>query len=156
MGIRRFLSLGLILVLGVLLLAACGPSGASSGSSGGSAQQVTVTGNEFKFDPAQLTFKANQPVTVTFKNTGSVDHELDLTALPAKDVTVDLSQAGNIPADAKNTAQQDAQSGKVLAYAAPNSQASVTFTPTQAGTYSFACNLPGHKDAGMVGKATVQ
>lgn len=144
--------LSIMLILTVLGLAACSPSGAASPAS----QQVTVKGSEFKFDPNQFTWKANQPVQLVFQNTGSVDHELDLTAMPTKNVQLDLSQGGNIPADAKNTAQQDAQAGKVLVYAGPGKQATVTFTPTQSGTYQFACNLPGHKEAGMVGTVTVQ
>ena len=153
---RKVLSLVVACVLGAIVLAACGPTGTSSGGSGSPSQAITVKGNEFKFEPNQLTFKAQAPVSLTFQNTGTVDHELDLTAMPAKSVTVDLSKAGNIPADMKNTVQSDAQAGKVFAYAAAGGQTTVTFTPTQAGSYSFACNLPGHKEGGMVGTAVVQ
>ncbi len=152
----KVLSVLMVCVLGALVLAACGPSGVSSSASGSSTQAITVKGSEFKFEPNQLTFKAQQPVSLTFQNTGTVDHELDLTAMPAKNVTVDLSKAGNVPADKKSTVQSDAQAGKVFAYAAAGGQTTVTFTPTQAGSYSFACNLPGHKEAGMVGTAVVQ
>jgi uncharacterized cupredoxin-like copper-binding protein len=29
------------------------------------------------------------------------------------------------------------------------------FTPTAAGTYEFWCTVPGHKEAGMIGKLIV-
>jgi uncharacterized cupredoxin-like copper-binding protein len=156
MSSRKVLSLVVVSVLGLLVLAACGPSGTSSGGAGSISQAITVKGNEFKFEPNNLTFKAQGPVSLIFQNTGTVDHELDLSAMPAKNVTVDLSKARNIPADKKSTVQSDAQAGKVFAYAAAGGQMTVTFTPTQAGTFSYACNLPGHKEAGMTGSAVVQ
>lgn len=154
--IRHRLSF-VLLVLALAGLAACStanPSG--SGAAGSAPQQVTVKGSEFKFDPSTISWKANQPVQLVFQNTGTSDHNLDLSALPAKDVTVDLSQAGSISADATSKAQQDAQAGKVFLEAAPGKQATATFTPTTAGTYSFSCTVPGHKEAGMVGTVTVQ
>ena len=30
------------------------------------------------------------------------------------------------------------------------------FTPTAAGEYQIDCNLPGHKEAGMIGKLIVK
>ena len=156
MSRRKTLSLLAVCMLALLVLAACGPSSASSGAAGSSSQAITIKGSEFKFDPKELTFKAQSPVSLTFQNTGTVDHELDLTAMPASNVTVDISKAGNIPADKKSTIQSDAQAGKVFAYAAAGGQMTVTFTPTKAGTYALECNLPGHKEAGMTGSAVVQ
>ena len=43
----------------------------------------------------------------------------------------------------------------VAAHAIAGTNASVIFTPTEAGVYEFACTLPGHKEAGMVGKLIV-
>jgi uncharacterized cupredoxin-like copper-binding protein len=146
-----------LLVLALVGLAACSTSnGAGSQPAASAAQQVTIKGSEFKFDPSAVTWKANQPVTLVFQNVGTVDHDVDLTAMPAANVKVDLSGAGNIPASASSTAQQNAQAGKVYLYAAPGKQATATFTPTTAGAYQFFCSLPGHKEAGMIGTATVQ
>lgn len=150
-----------LLVLALAGLAACATSSpaapvATSSAAGSVPQQITVKGSEFKFDPSSITWKVNQPVQLVFQDTGTVEHDLDLSSMPAKDVQVDLSQAGNIPASATSTAQQDAQAGKVYLYAAPGKQATATFTPTTAGTYQFSCSVPGHKEAGMVGTVTVQ
>ena len=155
--IRHRLAL-ILLALTLIGVTACGSAGTAASTAGSSAApiQITVKGNEFKFDPNQVAWKANQPVQLVFQNTGNLDHELDLSAMPAENVQVDLGQAGNIPATAKNAVQQDAQAGKVHVYAGPGKAATVTFTPTQAGTYQFVCNVPGHKEAGMVGTATVQ
>jgi len=35
-------------------------------------------------------------------------------------------------------------------------KATFEFTPTKAGTFDFVCDVPGHKEAGMVGKIVVQ
>lgn len=119
-------------------------------------QTITVKGTEFKFDPTQITLKVGQPVTIVFTNAGSVDHELEVENIPASNVTLDLSKAGKIPEDEADEAKGDAANNEVHAYAAAGGTATVTFTPTKAGTYNFACNLPGHKEAGMVGTITVQ
>ncbi len=153
----------ILLVLALAGLAACSstPGGAAptpggANTAGSASQQITVKGSEFKFDPNTITLKANQPVQLVFQNIGTTAHNLDLSAMPATNVQVDLSQAGSISATASTRAQQDAQAGKVFLDAAPGKQATATFTPTTAGSYSFNCTIPGHKEAGMVGTVTVQ
>jgi uncharacterized cupredoxin-like copper-binding protein len=42
------------------------------------------------------------------------------------------------------------------ALAQPGQSASITFTPSQAGTYQVFCDQPGHQAAGMVGQLVVQ
>jgi plastocyanin len=110
-------------VLGLtLVLAACGGGGGASG--GG----TTVTGNDqYKFDPANLSVKANQPVTITFRNTGSLAHNWTVQGLPSL----------------------------VVAAAAAGQTGTVTFTPTQTGTFKIVCTEPGHEASGMVGQLTV-
>jgi uncharacterized cupredoxin-like copper-binding protein len=136
------------------------PQGAATpsatGTAAGPVQTITVKGSEFRFDPNQITLTVGQPVELVFQNVGTVDHELEPENLPAANVTVDLSKAGNIPEDEKDEVLGDAQNGEVHAYAAAGGTATIDFTPTQAGTFDFACNLPGHKEAGMVGTFVVQ
>lgn len=45
--------------------------------------------------------------------------------------------------------------GVIAAHAEPGTTATVLFTPTEAGVFEFACTIPGHKEAGMVGKLVV-
>ncbi len=68
-------------------LAACGGGGGGGTDSRPSAAGVTVTGTEFKFDPASITVPAGG--TITFDNAGTVEHtftvvgtSLSLTAKP--------------------------------------------------------------------------
>lgn len=55
-----------ILVIGAMLLAACGPSGP---------EKISVTTTEFKFDPTSWTVTAGKQVELTLKNDGVLDHE---------------------------------------------------------------------------------
>jgi plastocyanin len=119
---ERFLAWWIPLLLAVMFVAA-----ACQGGGGVGTQNVTVAGSEFKFEPPTVTVKANQPVQVTFRNTGTTTH----------DWTVDLP------------------SGRVHAVAEAGRTTTVTFTPA-AGTYRVHCEQPGHSEAGMVGQLIVQ
>ncbi|MCH7860368.1 MAG: multicopper oxidase domain-containing protein, partial [Proteobacteria bacterium] len=47
------------------------------------------------------------------------------------------------------------QADVVAAHAMPGTTASVIFTATEPGEYEFFCTIPGHKEAGMVGRLIV-
>jgi uncharacterized cupredoxin-like copper-binding protein len=91
-------------------------------------QEVAVEGNEFRFIPANVTVKANQPVQVTLRNTGSVVHDWTVQGLPQP----------------------------VHVQAQPGQTASAQFTFNRAGTFRIVCVEPGHEPAGMVGQLIVQ
>ena len=86
---------------------------------------LAMNANDFAFKPNTLTVKAGTPVHINIDNTAAEPHNIDL---PIFGVNV------NLPA---------------------GTTTAVTFTPNKAGTYYFWCNLPGHGQAGMVGKLTV-
>lgn len=115
-----------------------------------------MVGTEFKFDPNQLSLKVGQRVRIVFQNKGTVDHELEIEDMKADNVVLDESQGGNMPEDEMREAMDDAAKGVVHEHAAGGGTVTVDFTPTTAGTYDIACNLPGHKEAGMVGSIVVQ
>jgi nitrite reductase (NO-forming) len=86
--------------------------------------EVTITGSEFKFSPADIQVPAGQPITIHLNNAGSVEH----------DITVDALQA------------------KIVAAAGQMAQGTLVFD--KPGTYEFYCSVPGHKEAGMKGTIT--
>lgn len=88
-----------------------------------------VSGNEFSFSPTQLEGVVGQSVTVTFKNTGYVEHDLTIKDIPIAESTTP----------------------EVRLYALQGQSASITFTPTKAGSYQIHCSIPGHTEAGMTG-----
>jgi plastocyanin len=123
---RRTILLLAVVALAALALAACGGGAASSGG-GGTALNVTVTATEFKYDPAVINATAGQTINLTLKNTGSVQHTFVLANANVK-LTID-----------------------------PGKSATQTFNaPAAAGTYTFECDIAGHKEAGMVGQLIVK
>ena len=129
----RAFGLGTTMVALAALLACGGGGGTASASKpaasgSGPAQEITVKGtDQFRFEPAQLTAKAGQPVRVTLD---------DSAAVLIHDFVID-SVGGQ----------------KVQIKAQPHARASGQFTPPP-GTYQFYCSEPGHKEAGMVGTLT--
>jgi plastocyanin len=122
---RRTIVLLVAISLVAVLLAGCG-GGASSGG-GAAPLTVTVTTNEFKFDPAVINATPGQTVNLTVKNIGSVQHTFVLANANVK-ITVD-----------------------------PGKSVTQTFTaPAVAGTFTFECDVAGHKEAGMVGQLIVK
>jgi len=113
------ISLGLLGLM--LLLAAC-----SGGASGGSGTSVNMS--EYKFDPPTLTVKANQPVTINLRNSGTLVHDYVVQGMPQE-------------------VKAEVQAGR---------SGTVTFTPTQPGTYKVVCTQPAHETSGMVGQLIVQ
>lgn len=102
-----------------------------TGSEGGEAteapaggQEVTITGHDIYFDPAEVKIKAG-PVTFTLPNEGAAEHDFSID---------ELGISVNMPAGTTQTLEVD----------------------IPAGTYQYYCNIPGHKDAGMVGTLVVE
>ena len=126
-----------ILTFATALLIACSPpssarsaAGAEGAAASSAAQAVTVQGTDaLKFEPATLTVKTGQPVTLTFSNSGQTIHDWSL-------------------------AQGAAQPVKISA--AGGQSASGTFTIDRPGTYTFICSQPGHEAGGMKGTLTAQ
>ena len=98
----------------------------SSGSSPQATGLKVQALDTLKYNPTTLTAKVGQSVTVTLENKGFLDHTFVSDELNAK---IEVVKAG--------------------------ATGTVTFTPTAAGTYTYYCNVPGHKDGGMVGTLTV-
>ena len=126
-----------IVTFATAVLVACSPASATRPAAGAegaaatsAAQAVTVQGTDaLKFEPATLTVKAGQPVTLTFTNSGQTVHDWSL-------------------------AQGAGQPVKISA--AGGQSASGTFTIDRPGTYTFICSQPGHEAGGMKGTITAQ
>lgn len=128
MRLRYGLAAVTVWLLGLALILAACTGGAGGAASGGGGGPITVTGSDnYRFDPPNVTVKANQPATVTLRNTGSLAHDWTVQGM-----TSPVSVRAN--------------GGQTQ---------SVTFTPTQAGTFKVVCAEPGHEQAGMVGQLTV-
>lgn len=83
---------------------------------------IEISGSEFKYEPATMTAKVGQPVTVVYKNVGKYPHDFVIDELGVKSQVI--------------------KSGETDSF---------IFTPTKTGTFSFYCSLPNHLERGMKG-----
>ncbi|MDQ3695319.1 MAG: cupredoxin domain-containing protein [Chloroflexota bacterium] len=89
---------------------------------------LTVTGAEFRFDPAELRVGAGERVSLTFENAGTIPHTFTIP-----DFEVDTGSVAAAPA------------------------ATMTITaPDTAGSHEFLCTFGGHPELGMVGTLIVE
>jgi len=117
------------LIVAILVIAPVVMAIAGRGLAAPAPVRIEVKAREFLFDPKELSAR---PVEVTFavKNEGSIEHNFIIEDANRRTVA-------QIPV---------IEVGKT-------EELKVTLRP---GTYTIACNLPGHKDAGMIGTLKVQ
>jgi plastocyanin len=102
-------------------------AGATPEASGETAaQEVTVTSFDIYFEPKEVTIPADTDVTFLLPNEGAAAHNFAIDEL---DISVDQ---------------------------APGGRDYETIINAPAGEYEYYCNVPGHKQAGMVGTLTVE
>ena len=89
------------------------------------ATEVTIIATEWGFEPKMLTLHAGEPVTIVLVNNGLIEHEVELPAFGLHLHT---------PAGATMRA---------------------SFVPDKTGTFEFACEILGHRLAGMTGTVAV-
>jgi plastocyanin len=106
---KRFVAVSLVVPL-ALGLVACGTSKKAATSGSSHAMAVSVDAKDFEFSPTTLSVGTGQKITLTFKNTGSAEHNFSIASLKVN---------------------QDLAAGKT---------ATVTFTaPSSAGDVEYFC-----------------
>jgi uncharacterized cupredoxin-like copper-binding protein len=132
---KRVVLFVLVSVVLIALLAACsggtigGTKPASSGGGGGQSYNVTAT--EFQFAPNSFTGKPGQKIMFNVTNKGTVEHTF---VIMSADGSQELAKLSTQPGETKP----------------------LEFTPKDAATYPIACNIAGHKEAGMTGQLVVK
>ncbi len=143
---NKNLTIIVLLTLSALLLAAC-----SGSESGASSNEFTITvANEFNFDPNLIIVTAGKTVTVTFNNSGTVNHTLNFLKPDADldHLLEEIEEGAGEHIDEELLTDMHAIE--------PGHSETVSFTaPSEPGEYSFICTIPGHAEAGMVGTIKV-
>jgi uncharacterized cupredoxin-like copper-binding protein len=98
-----------------------------------------------RFVPEQITVKQGETVRLTVKNVGKVMHELVIGSKQELDMHAEMMKKHpNMEHDEP-----------YMAHVSPGKKAEIIWNFNRAGQFDFACLLPGHYEAGMVGKINV-
>lgn len=127
MKFRSFAMMVLMILTASMILAACGGSSAPVAGGG---KAISVEASEFAFAPNKFDAKVGEKLTFKITNKGALDHSFAIT-----------DAAGTV------LGRIDVKLG---------GSASFDFTPSKAGIYQLYCDVPGHKESGMVGTLNAQ
>ncbi len=98
------------------------------------------------FVPDRVEAKRGEQVRFVLKNAGKVDHEF-LLDTPERNAKHKIEMRKN------PDMEHDDPNGKRLA---PGGTGEIVWRFSKAGTFEFACLIPGHHESGMHGKAIVK
>jgi len=131
---RNSIIMAVLASLMLMLLTACGASGASD--------KIDVTMTDFQFQPSQFTVPAGQEITFTSSNNGAVVHNF---------VIMKLGTSAGPMFD-----EEDLPNVYWEVELLPGADTNTSFTaPTEPGDYEVVCKTEGHIASGMTGKLTV-
>lgn len=106
---------------------------------------VRVVMTEFSFQPAEITVHQGDVVRFIAINRGQVAHEMVLGTLD------DLKEH----AELMRTTPEMEHAAANMAQVAPGKSGPIDWQFTKAGEFYYGCLVPGHFEAGMVGRVTV-
>lgn len=102
--------------------------------------------DDMRFTPSVLDVKRGETVRLNIVNKGQVLHELVLgTAAELQAHAEAMRRAPGMEHDEPQ-----------MVHVKPGKKGDLVWTFTEAGEFDFACLLPGHFEAGMVGKVVVR
>lgn len=128
----------------------------------GETATITLTGNDsMRFDKTEFSVKAGQPVTIIFKNVGTMPKVAMGHNVVVLEKGVDAIGYANDSARHASSDYRDPQREEDVIAATrilgPGEEESISFTaPAEAGDHDYLCTFPGHAQAGMVGVMTVE
>ncbi|AWY43698.1 copper-binding protein [Pseudomonas putida] len=132
-------------------------------------RSVEVVMGDMSFTPKAIDVKAGETVRFVLVNKGQLLHEFNLgdAAMHAshQQEMLKMQQSGMLTPTGMKDMDHSAMAGMdhgAMKHDDPNSvlvepgkTAELTWTFSKATSLEFACNIPGHYQAGMVGKLTV-
>ena len=144
-----------VLFLGTAIFAATAHEGEhfSAGEPGNPkkpARTVTITMSDgdgtMRFTPDRLDVKRGEQVHFIIQNKGALKHEFTLASVQDNNKHAELMQKyPDMEHDDPNAKSVD-----------PGKAAEILWRFSKAGTFEFACLIPGHREAGMRGTVAVK
>jgi uncharacterized cupredoxin-like copper-binding protein len=98
------------------------------------------------YEPAALQVKKGEHVKFVLTNAGEIEHEFVLAS--SKD-NLEHAEAMQKNPDMRH----EEPNGRMLQ---PKTKAELVWRFSKPGTFEFACLIPGHREAGMIGLVTVR
>lgn len=105
-----------------------------------------VMDDSMRFTPANIAVKKGETIRFFVKNTGKVPHEMVIGSM--KELKAHAEMMRKMPQ------MQHAEPNMVTLQ--PGQRGGLVWQFDQPGTVDFACLIPGHMEAGMVGKIVVE
>ncbi len=99
-----------------------------------------------RFSPAELEIRQNETVRFVVKNSGKQMHEMVLGTMSELKEHAELMK--------KHPGMEHDEPW--MAHVAPGKTAELGWQFTKVGTYYYGCLIPGHFEAGMLGKVVVR
>jgi uncharacterized cupredoxin-like copper-binding protein len=103
-------------------------------------------GKKLAFEPTRITVRKDEQIRFVLENAGIDDHEFVLATVKENRKHAELMK--KFP-----DMEHDDPNAKRLA---PAARGEILWKFTKAGTFEFACLIPGHREAGMLGKVVVK
>jgi len=142
------------MILGAALMALVSPAAWAHGDhqhapaarTSAAARTIQIEMNDqMRFTPSRVTVKRGETVRFVVSNKGAVMHEMVIgTMAELKEHAEHMKKHPNMKHAEAN-----------MAHVAPGRSGEIVWTFTKAGEVYFGCLIPGHFDAGMVGKVVV-
>jgi uncharacterized cupredoxin-like copper-binding protein len=99
-----------------------------------------------RFSPAELSVKRGETVRFRVKNSGKVMHEMVLGTMADLKAHAEMMR--------KHPGMEHDE--PYMAHVAPGKTGTIVWQFTKAGEFHYGCLVPGHFEAGMVGKVIVK
>ncbi len=117
----------------------------------GKAADVTRTievgmSDTMRYSPSEISVKRGETIRFVFRNTGKVEHEFVLGTAKELKAHADAMRKNPKMEHGLEANAVDVDAGK---------QGELVWRFTKAGTFTYGCLVPGHFEAGMVGKLVV-
>jgi uncharacterized cupredoxin-like copper-binding protein len=114
--------------------------------------EITLVATDIAYDTNRLEVVAGQPVRITMRNEGALEHDFSIMELPHTGEVMAEEAEGDM--DGHDMDHMDIE--PEIHVAPPlGEERSIEFTPTTPGEYDYFCTVNGHKEAGMVGTLVV-
>jgi uncharacterized cupredoxin-like copper-binding protein len=115
----------------------------------GPATDITVEMTDFAYSPASITVPSGEPVTLTLKNIGNIEHDFVVEKIDATTQVIDDSGS------AAHHVHGEEQNYDLHVSANAGDTSVLKLTASESGTYQIFCSVEGHKEAGMIGELVV-